>query len=229
MHCVIERKHVRLHVRPEPLIFPGSRLDETRTAANSGQWREETSGRLSLNSFGESARERGERKEKSLSPLQSGEGTNRGRCSAAVFVLDQQIHFPNTGGKTTTKREERHGLNSQHFPLRSSPPQSPHPPTLLLALLLSTLNYDILARRQKTVALVSRAKTFIVRGATWSRATASWRAFQEEGGCPSWPPKKGELDWWMRVGVRSYSSVPARLVALLQKANYFILFIYYLM
>lgn len=37
VHCVIERKHVRLHVRPEPLIFSGSRLDETRTAANSGQ------------------------------------------------------------------------------------------------------------------------------------------------------------------------------------------------
>lgn len=37
VHCVIERKHVRLHVKPEPLIFPGSRLDETRKAANSGQ------------------------------------------------------------------------------------------------------------------------------------------------------------------------------------------------
>lgn len=122
VHCVIERKHVRLHVRPEPLIFSGSRLDETRTAANSGQCGEETSGRLSLNSF--TARER-KRKKKSLSPLQRSGGTNRGRSSAAAFVLDQQIHFANTRSEKKQEKRKKIVLWNDNIFLSTRQPHTP--------------------------------------------------------------------------------------------------------
>lgn len=53
-----------------------------------------------------------EREKKNLSPLQRSGETNRDRFAAATFALDQQIHFPNTEGKTTTKREKQRGLKS---------------------------------------------------------------------------------------------------------------------
>lgn len=117
VHCVIERKHVRLHVRPEPLIFSGSRLDETRTAANSGQCGEETSGRLSLNSF--TARER-KRKKITLPLTEKWRNKSRSELGGCVCSWPTDPFRKHTEWKKTRKEKENRAVKWQHFPLHST-------------------------------------------------------------------------------------------------------------